>query len=384
MTRKLYDEDAYIKEFEATVIDSYEGADGFFTILDRTAFFPEGGGQPSDTGFLGGVRVYDVQIKDGVIYHYTANQLKKGETVKGIIDFDRRFDFMQQHSGEHIVSGIAHSLFGCNNAGFHLGAEITTVDFDKMLSQKEVLTLQREANRKVYKNVGFHTYYPDSQALKAINYRSKKELDGDIRIVEIEDTDICACCAPHVRNAGEIGLISLKIMEKVRGGVRLELRCGMRALREFEEMDRNISEISSALCVKPNESSVGVERLVKQISELKNRNTSLKRQITENKALSFNPQRMITAEFEENMDIKELQHYADALFKKADGIRGALSPTDNGYLFAFCGEAQKTDEFFKDFKENFEVRGGGRNGMVQGTVFASKEDLDKYINSLAD
>ncbi len=382
MTRKLYDEDAYIKEFEATVIDSYKSADGFFTILDRTAFFPEGGGQPSDTGLLGGVRVYDVQIKDGVIYHYTTKQFQKGEKVTGIIDFNRRFDFMQQHSGEHIVSGIAHSLFGCENAGFHLGIEITTMDFDKMLSNEDVIKLQREANAKIFKNVKFHTYYPDEDTLKALRYRSKKELDGDIRIVEIEDTDICACCAPHVKNAGEIGFISLNIMEKVRGGVRLELKCGARALKDFEEKDRNISEISSALCVKPNETALGVERLLKQISDLKNQNTALKRQLVENKVLAFTAEKSLTAEFEESMDMKELQHYCDALYKRAGGIRGVLSPADSGYLFVFCGEAQKTDEFFKGFKERFEVKGGGRNGMVQGTVFASKEELEQYINNL--
>ena len=380
MTRKLYDENAYIKEFEATVIDSYKGADGYFTILDRTAFFPEGGGQPSDIGFLNDIKVYDVQINEGIIYHYTEKQFQKGEKVTGVIDFDRRFDFMQHHSGEHIVSGVAHNLLGCENVGFHLSETITTLDLDKMLSPTEVLTLQREANRKIYKNARINAYYPDSETLKTLEYRSKKELHGDIRIVEIEDTDICACCAPHVKNAGEIGFISLKILEKVRGGVRLELKCGMRALKDIEEKDRNISEISSALCVKPTDCSIGVERLIKQIAELKFKNNELKRQITENKVLSFNPSKNVTAEFEENMDIKELQHYADALFKKAGGIRGVFSLTDNGYFFAFCGEAQKTDEFFKGFREKFEVRGGGRNGMVQGTVFASREDLLKYIN----
>ena len=381
MTRKLYDEDAYIKEFEAKVIDSYSGADGYFTILDQTAFFPEGGGQASDIGLLNGTKVYDVQINDGIIYHYTTKQFQKGEKVKGIIDFNRRFDFMQQHSGEHIVSGIAHSLFGCENVGFHLGEEITTIDFNKTLSKEEVLKLQEEANKRVFRNVKINTYYPDDNTLKNLNYRSKKELEGAIRIVEIEDTDICACCAPHMKFAGEIGLITLSISEKVRSGIRLELKCGMRALKDYAEKQDNISAISSALCVKQNEAAIGVDRLLKQISDLKFKLTSLKRQIIETRVSDFNPTSLITYEFEEDMDMKELQHYADALYKKAGGIRGVLSPTDDGFLFVFCGNPQEVDGWFKSFKETFNVKGGGRNGMVQGTVFADLKELTEYFKN---
>lgn len=379
MTRKLYDEDAYIKEFEATVIESYPKGDGYLTILDQTAFFPEGGGQAADTGKLNDVDVYDVQIENGIIYHYTSRQFLKGETVKGRLNFSRRFDFMQQHSGEHIVSGLAHTMFGCENVGFHLGAEITTVDFDKMLTKEQILTLQREANKKIYANVAIRTYYPDKEALKGLEYRSKKELSGDIRIVEIEDTDICACCAPHVKTAGEIGFISLSMSEKVRGGIRLELRCGMRALTEFEDIKENISAISSALCVKQNETADGVERLLTQISDLKFRLTGLKRQLMELKLSDYTPEKAVTALIEEDIDMKEMQYYADALYKKAGGVRCVFTPRDEGFSFVICGEPQIADDFFKGFKQTFNARGGGRNGMFQGTVFAKREDLLEYV-----
>ena len=182
MTEKLYDIDSHLREFSATVIDSYKEADGYITILDRTAFFPEGGGQASDIGYIDGVEVYDVRIEDGVIYHYTDKPLNKGESVVGKLNFEQRFDFMQQHSAEHIVSGIAHKYYGCENVGFHLGADIVTLDFDKLLTREQILKIEELANESVYSNVNINTYYPDEETLKTIEYRSKKEIEGAIRL----------------------------------------------------------------------------------------------------------------------------------------------------------------------------------------------------------
>ena len=235
MTEKLYDIDSHLKEFTATVIDSYEKADGYFTVLDRTAFFPEGGGQASDIGYINDVKVYDVRIQDGIIYHYTVKPFKKGESVVGKLNFEQRFDFMQQHSAEHIVSGIAHKYYGCENVGFHLGADIVTLDFDKILTRDDILKIESLSNEAVFRNVAINAYYPDSEALKSIEYRSKKEIDGAVRIVEIEGVDACACCAPHVKKSGEIGLIKLLGSEKLRGGVRIELKAGKRALDDYNE-----------------------------------------------------------------------------------------------------------------------------------------------------
>ncbi len=380
MTEKLYDKDSFIKEFEATVIDSFPKADGFFTVLDQTAFFPEGGGQPSDIGFLNDIKVYDVQINDGIIYHYTAKQLQKGEKVKGVIDFNRRFDFMQQHSGEHIVSGIAHSIYGCENVGFHLGEDIVTLDFDKPLTKNEIDIIEYEANKRIYKNAAFSTYYPDTEALKTLSYRSKKELEGDIRIVEIEDTDRCACCAPHVKTAGEIGIIKLSGGEKLRGGIRLEIKCGMRAFNDYKIKAENTASISSALCVKQNETADAVKKLLNQIGELKSNLSNIKRSLVSEKVNNFSPEKDISLLFEDDMDIKELQHYADALYKKSGGIRGVMSEKTEGFAFVFCGEAAKLDIWFSSFKTNFNVKGGGRNGMVQGTVLAKKAEIINFIS----
>lgn len=380
MTKKLYDIDSHLTEFEATVIDSYPSPDGFATILDQTAFFPEGGGQASDIGFIDDAKVYDVQIKDEIIYHYITKQFEKGQKVKGKIDFARRFDYMQQHSGEHIVSGVAHSLYGCENVGFHLGEDIVTLDFDKPLIKEQILKIEQLANEAVFKNVKFNTYYPDENTLSTLNYRSKKELLGAIRIVEIEDTDMCACCAPHVKQAAEIGIIKLLDSEKLRGGVRIEMKCGKRALQDYNQKYDNVRKISGALAVKQNETALGVERLLENISDLKFKITGLKKQIIDSKVLSFENKAEKTAIFEDELEIKELQIFSDALFKLYGGIRAVFSPCDNGFSFAICGESNALDVFFKDFKAEFTVKGGGRNGMVQGTVVAQKENIENFFN----
>lgn len=377
MTERLYDKDSFLKEFTATVLDSYEKADGYFTVLDKTAFFPEGGGQPSDVGFLDNARVYDVQINEGVIYHYTTKQFQKGQTVTGRIDFNRRFDFMQQHSAEHIVSGIAHSLYGCENVGFHLSEDIVTLDFDKFLTDDKLFQIEELANRRVYENAAFNCYYPEVETLKILSYRSKKELEGAVRIVEIENTDVCACCAPHVKNAGQIGIIKLLDREKLRGGIRIELKAGKRALADYNEKYSNVQKISSALAVAQKDAAVGVGRLLNTLGEQKAKITELKLEKIKNFAVSFKPKSPITAIFEDSLTVRDLQVFADSIHKIHGGIRGVFSETENGFAFAICGDG--LEKFFGSFKSAFSVKGGGRNGMVQGTVVAERKEIEEFF-----
>ena len=382
MTEKLYDIDSHQIEFTATVEDSYESENGFITILDRTAFFPEGGGQLSDMGEIDGVKVVDVQIDNEVIYHYTPEKLEKGKTVTGVIDWNRRFDFMQQHSGEHIVSGVAHKLFGCENVGFHLSTDIVTLDFDKPLTREQILVIEAKANEAIFNNSKIITYYPDKETLNSLVYRSKKEIEGAVRIVEVEGVDACACCAPHVREAAEIGIIKLLDSEKLRGGVRIEMKCGRRALADYNQKYDNLRKISGLLAIKQHEAADGVERLLQSISDLKFKITGLKRQIMDSKIAEFKNTADKTCVFEEDLEIKELQIFADSLYKLHGGIRGVFSGKDNEYCFAICGDATELDAYFKEFKTKFTVRGGGRNGMVQGTVFASQQEILGVFNEL--
>ncbi len=380
MTEKLYDKDSFTKEFDAVVLSSEEAADGYAVILDRTAFFPEGGGQPSDTGFINDAAVFDVQIENEIITHFTDKPFEAGQRIRGVLNFERRFDFMQQHSGEHIVSGTAHRLYACENVGFHLSEDIVTLDLDKPLTRAQAEKIEALSNEAVFANKAFYTYYPDGEKLKTLDYRSKKAIDGDIRIVEIEDTDICACCAPHVKTAGQIGIIKLLSLEKLRGGVRMEIKCGRRALCDYNERYINTALIGEKLAVKYNETAVAVERLLGNINELKFTVTSLKKRLNDQKVKSFAPQSDISAEFEEGLEIKDMQAYADALYKKAGGIRAVLCERSaDEYAFVICGEDAAVREFFANFKERFTVRGGGRNGMVQGSVFGDKNALTHFF-----
>lgn len=382
MTEKLYDIDSHQIEFTATVEDSYESENGFITILDRTAFFPEGGGQLSDIGTINDANVSDVQINGDKIYHYTSRLFEKGETVTGVIDWNRRFDFMQQHSGEHIVSGVAHKMFGCENVGFHLSTDIVTLDFDKPLTREQILVIEAKANEAIFNNSKIITYYPDKETLNSLVYRSKKEIEGAVRIVEVEGVDACACCAPHVSEAAEIGIIKLLDSEKLRGGVRIEMKCGHRALADYNQKYDNLRKISGLLAIKQHEAADGVERLLQNISDLKFKITGLKRQIMDSKIAEFKNTADKTCVFEEDLEIKELQIFADSLYKLHGGIRGVFSGKDNEYCFAICGDANELDAYFKEFKTKFTVRGGGRNGMVQGTVFASQQEILGVFNEL--
>lgn len=378
MTEKLYDRDSFLKEFNATVLVCEKCENGWSVLLDKTAFFPEAGGQKADTGTLNDAKVSDVLIREENIYHITDRPFNVGETVTGKIDFDRRFDFMQQHSAEHIISGIAHSLYGCENVGFHLSDEIVTLDFDKALNLEQLLKIEETANRKVFECVKFNCYYPDSETLEKLSYRSKKELEGAVRIVEIEGTDMCACCAPHVKNAGQIGLIKLLDTEKLRGGIRIELKAGGRALADYNEKYENVRKISCDLAVSQNETALGVERLLGTLKEQKAEITSLRHEKIKIKTENFKANSQITALFEDNFSVKDLQIFADALHKSFGGIRAVFSQNGNGFLFCLCGD-NGFDNFFAEFKTTFSVKGGGRNGMAQGTVEADKKEIEKFF-----
>ncbi len=376
MTEKLYDKDSFLGEFSAAVLECKKQGDNWSVLLDKTAFFPEAGGQKSDKGTLGNAFVLDVQIEKENIYHITDKPLK-GKVV-GKIDMSRRFDFMQQHSAEHIVSGIAHSLYGCENVGFHLSEDIVTLDFDKYLTEAQLLKIEKIANQKVISNASFNCFYPDDEALKTLDYRSKKELEGAVRIVEIEGTDMCACCAPHVKSAGQIGVIKLLDTERLRGGIRIELKAGKRALEDYNQKYRSIRKISCLLATAQSETSLGVERLLNTLNEQKTQITFLKYEIIGLKAKSFNPKTKISATFEDDLTVRDLQIFADTLHKLYGGIRGVFSQNENGFAFAICGD--DLDGFFADFKTSFNVKGGGRNGMVQGTVEAEKEEINHFFN----
>lgn len=375
MTEKLYDKDSHLKEFTGTVLSCEKTGEKYTVTLNRTAFFPEGGGQQSDCGYIGDAYISDVQIKNGEILHFADKPLSVGQAYDCKLDFDFRFRNMQNHSGEHIISGIVHRLYGFNNVGFHLGAEMT-MDFDGELTRRQLDEIEDLANKAVYENLPVKAYYPTDEELKQLDYRSKLDLKENVRIVEIKGVDVCACCAPHVKATGEIGVIKILDFEKYKGGVRLIVKCGADALKDYREKYKNVLEISNLLSAKQPTVSAAVVRLNEQLSAEKAAAAALKKRLIAEKAAGFAPDTDKTAVFENGLDIKELQLLADALCQKAGGIRGAFSGADGAFAFAICGEETALGNFFAKFKAAFNTRGGGRNGIRQGTVCADRAEIE--------
>ena len=280
MIEKLYQQDAYLRCFTATVLDCQPGKNGqFLIILDRTAFYPEGGGQPADTGSLGGVQVLDVHEKEGIIIHTCDAPLIAGATVEGDINWQRRFDHMQQHSGEHIVSGMICTHFHCDNVGFHLGSDVTTIDFNCDMALEEALEIEAAANRYITEDHPLEVLYPTAEELPGIPYRSKKELTGQVRLTRFPGADLCACCGTHVRSSSQVGLVKLISCQKFRSGVRLELLCGNRAAQYLSTLWLQNLQVSQALSAKPTETGAAALRLKEELAASKTRCGELESQL---------------------------------------------------------------------------------------------------------
>ena len=257
----LYYQTPYVKEFDAIVTACRPAKHGFEVELSQTGFYPEGGGQPSDTGRIGEVHVTHVEEKHGVVVHETDAPLEVGSTVHAAIDWEQRFSNMQQHTGEHIISGLIHAAYGYDNVGFHMGHDEVTVDLNGPLNWEQLKEIEKKANAVVWANLPVQVTYPDEEELKTIDYRSKKELTGQVRIVEIPGADICACCGTHVDYTGEIGVIKVLSLMNYKGGVRFSVLCGDRALENFEAKTEQMQTISNLLSAKPEKAAEAVSHL---------------------------------------------------------------------------------------------------------------------------
>ena len=283
MTEKLFYQDSHKSTFTAIVQEARQSENGYEIVLDRTAFFPEGGGQRSDTGMLGGVSVIDVQEIDGKIIHYTDGALVEGAAVEGCIDWKERFSKMQQHTGEHIVSGLIHKMYGYHNVGFHLGTDCVTLDFNGVVPKENLHEIELLANEAVAANLPVQVLYPTEAELQKISYRSKIEIEGQVRIVVIDGYDVCACCAPHVKYTGEIGLIKLVGIQNYKGGVRISMLCGFRALADYHQKEKNNREIAVMLSAKEYETAAEVTRLQEELAMKKAKIAELEKKVLEQK-----------------------------------------------------------------------------------------------------
>lgn len=383
---RLYYEDSYCKMFEAQVLSCEELPDGtgYVAVFDSTAFCPEGGGQYADTGSVDGyIRVFDVQEKNGIIYHYLDTPVEVGSSVTGMLDFQERFDKMQQHTGEHIVSGIIHNMFGYDNVGFHLGTDVVTMDFNGVLTEEQLRRVEEEANKAITENIVVETRFLSGEELKSMNYRSKIDLNGTVRLVIIEGYDICACCAPHVAVTGEVGVIKLVHAANYKGGMRVTMVCGFRALADYNVKEKEVFEISHMLSAKPDEIVEAVANLREQLVKEKTKVSKLTSVHIEDKVNEVIPGTRLVILCEEELPANAMREYVNQAMEKTDGLCCAFSGSDEtGYRYLIGSRAVDVTEIAKAFSKVFEAKGGGKPPMIQGAVSASMEEIEELLLSM--
>lgn len=387
MTEKLFYQDSRIRKFTARVESCRETEKNQYeVVLDRTAFFPEEGGQYADSGrlFQGEqeIPVLDVQEKNGILIHYTEKALQEGTKITGEIDYEERFSKMQQHTGEHIVSGIVHRRFGYNNVGFHLGNEEVTMDFDGMLTMEQIREIEREANEAVAANVEIQVLYPTKEELKDIAYRSKMEIEGQVRIVRIPGWDTCACCAPHVTATGEIGIIKLTGAIKYKGGMRVSMLCGFRALEDYNRKEESVIAISRKLSAKPETIVEAVERLEKEIQAGKEKIIRLQEQYIKGILAGVKPEDTCVLLFEEELDPAAMRSFVNDAMEITTGICGVfIGNEEEGYRYVLGSKEQNINAIAKEMNQAFNGRGGGKPPMVQGSLKAAKENIEEFLKN---
>ncbi len=382
-TKKLYYEQPYLAQFCAKVL-SCTPLDGghFAVVLDQTAFYPEGGGQPADHGSLGGACVLDARDEDGTVVHITASPVRVGETVQGDVDWMRRFDHMQQHTGEHLLSGVIKSQFGYDNVGFHIGPDVVRVDVSGPLSEQDVREIEQAVNWVIWQNGEVRALWPTPEELADMPYRSKKELEGPVRIIDAAGADLCACCGTHVARCAEVGAVKVLSAQNYKGGTRLSIVCGMRALRDYTIKCENASQISNLLSAKVNEIAPAVERLQAESEELKARIARL-----ENELFACRARQLAGTEgpvlFEENLRPDSLRRLCTELSEVCSGVCAAFSGSDEeGYSYAVCQKSGDVSAFNRAMNAALNGRGGGRGELAQGTVHAAREAIETYFKTL--
>lgn len=378
-TRRLYYENVYKKEFEAKVLECREGKKGFQIILDESAFYPEGGGQPSDTGYLNQIKVKEVHEKDGELLHYTDEAIEPGTTVMGKIDWTRRFDLMQQHSGEHMVSGLVHEKYGYDNVGFHMGSDVITIDFNGILDDAEMAEIETLVNEKIWENAPVEIFFPSREELESLEYRSKKELTGQVRIVRFPGCDTCACCGTHVSRTGEIGMVKLLSVVKFRDGVRMEMISGRRVLNYLNMVNGQNHQISVKLSAKMDKTAQAVARLQDENFALKGRVHTMEEEMFSREAQKWSNAGNVLL-FQEGMEADSVRKLADAVMQTCKGRCAVFSKNPDGSFKYAMGEIDgDLRQFTKEMNGALNGRGGGKPFFVQGSVQAAEAEIRKFF-----
>lgn len=378
-TRKLYYEDCMLRQFSATVVACRQTEKGFLVELDATAFYPEGGGQACDLGTLGDVRVLDVREEGETVLHLCDGALAVGQTVTGQLDWERRFDLMQQHAGEHIVSGIIHKMFGGHNTGFHIGADVLTVDFDVPISPEALAEIEKQANQAVFEDVALRCWIPSEQELANVVYRTKRALPWPVRIVQIPGYDSCACCGIHVARTGQIGMIKILSCIKFHEGVRMEMVCGGRALDFFQKVLEQNRQVSQAFSAKLLETGEAACRMNEMLAAEKYRATALEKQMYEllsERYVNYSD----VLYFADGFAPAAVRELADRIAGKCGGIAAVFSGSDgDGYTVCLVSRTADVAELGKQMNAALSGRGGGKKGFFQGSVKTTRARIEEFF-----
>lgn len=382
MTVKLYENDSYLCDFEASVVSCTGSEPVFYVELDQTSFFPEGGGQLADRGQINSANVLDVQIKNGVVLHKVDSGFAVGERICGHVDRDVRFQRMQNHSGEHILSGIINAKYGYSNVGFRMGEAVTTLDVNGVLSDGDIEWIEEEANKAIWQNPKIYVEYPSPQELKNLKYRSKTDLVENVRIVHVTGYDSCACCAPHVSSAGEIGIIKILNFYPNKGGTRIEILCGKDALCDYRLIHRYNAEIMRILSAKREEVVSSVKKTSELLTASRFENKQLKGKLVyltlEVEMIKEN----LFAFCAENSSYDELKYCLSQLqVQNEDHAMYALFSSDGNDGFLYIAGSLKSDvrPFVALINSEFNGKGGGKPGYAQGRISANEENLRRFL-----
>lgn len=381
MTTKLYDLNSHLKSFKGQVVSCCFTNGMFHVVLDQTAFFPMGGGQPADTGTLNDIPIIDVSEVSQTIIHYTKTPISVGTEVQGVIDWDKRFRRMQNHSGEHIVSGLINQLYGYHNIGFHMGSNTMTIDYSGVLTHDDIKRIEYLANEAVIKNIPVLARYPNHEELATMHYRSKLELTQNVRIVTIEGYDNCACCAPHVSNTGEIGIIKLLDSMHHKGGIRINALCGFNALDDYNERLKHVTAISRILSSKQDEVSVAVERLQNNLEAAKQQLALANQKLAQAKVQNLNPTAGNLLIFEPQFDSASLREMVNTGMQLCGGVCAAFSGEDGCYRYIIGSKTVDLLSNAKQINQALNGKGGGVRSMIQGSVHCTRSDIEIYFQS---
>lgn len=378
MTEKLFYSDSYITEFSATVLSIVPDGKKYKVILDRTAFFPEAGGQTGDRGYIGNARVLDTQDGEDII-HITDKPLTVGESVKCTLDKDERFYKMQNHTGEHLLSGLLHSLYGIENVGFALYDSYMTFDTSLPVTDEMAKKVELLANEAVWKGANVSAYFPTDEELKTTDYRSKGEIDGKVRLVKIENYDICACCAPHLKNINGVGLIKLLDVTPLRGGSRIKAVCGRFALDDYIKKHNNAVGISNLVCCKADETAQAVKTLnaKKEKAEYDLKRVEDAFCVT----LGKTAEKGVPAVYFQDLSSDGRRTLVNEA-TKITSLGICFSASDKGYFYTLKKE-NGANAFTRLLNEALDGRGGGREPLCEGTVKCDREKIEKFFSEVS-